>query len=100
VYTDSLEFYAMTREAAKRRIDPAETIYNDLKPFFRRHRKTEGGHAGVPTKKKAMRDANALLDGKRDGKIVIENIGAKTTGGKHKVIDEKFDDSAQYKMEE
>ncbi len=34
-YTDGLEFYASVREAAKRRVDPAETIYNDLETFFK-----------------------------------------------------------------
>ena len=43
---------------------------------------------------------NALLHGKKDGKIVIENIKPKISGGKHKVIDEKFTDSAQYKETE
>jgi hypothetical protein len=100
VYTDSLEFYAMAREASKRRIDPAESIYHDLKPFFRRRRKTEGGHAGVQTEKKNKRDADALMRGKRDGRIVIENISPKLTGGVHKVIDEKFDGDTQFKETE
>jgi len=34
-YTDGLEFYASVREASKRRVDPAETIYNDLEVFFK-----------------------------------------------------------------
>jgi hypothetical protein len=34
-----------------------------------------------------------LLHGRRDGKIVIENVNPKQIGGKHKVLDEKFNDS-------
>jgi hypothetical protein len=50
------------------------------------------GRVSLP-QKQTLRDANALLHGKRDGKIVIENVNPKLTGGKHKVIDEKFDNS-------
>ena len=39
----------------------------------------------------------ALLKGKKDGKVVVENIKPKITGGKHKVIDEHFTDSAEFK---
>jgi hypothetical protein len=83
VYTDSLEFYAMAREAAKRRIDPAEAIYNELKPFFKRRRK----NTDKPTVKKTLSHANALLHGDRDGEIVIKNLSPKVTGGAHEVID-------------
>jgi uncharacterized protein (DUF1919 family) len=44
-YTDSLEYYASVREAAKRRIDGAESIYRHLEPFFKTmgRRKVTGG---------------------------------------------------------
>jgi len=96
VYTDALEYYAIVREAAKRRVDAAETIYNELFRFFKR-----GSRAGdQPTKKQTKRDFNALNNGKRDGKLVIENIKPKTIAGKRKVIDEKFADSVEYKETE
>jgi hypothetical protein len=94
VYTDALEFYASVREAAKRRIDAAESIHSELATSFEsRGRRPEG----EPTEKEIKRDMNALLHGKRDGKIVIENVKPKVSGGKHKVIDEKFTDEAQFK---
>jgi hypothetical protein len=96
VYTDALEFYASVREAAKRRVDAAETLYKELEIFFK-HKKTQGEE---PTEKQTLRDANALLHGKRDGKIVIENINPKLVGGKHKVIDEKFNSSERFKETE
>jgi hypothetical protein len=37
------------------------------------------------------------LKGRKDGKVVIENISPKTTGGTRKVIDETFKGSAQFK---
>ena len=92
-YTDALEFYASVREAAKRRVDAAETIHHDLSQFFRRHRmETE-----EPTEKQAKKDFNALLHGKHDGKLVIENISPKLTGGKRKLVDETFRDTARFK---
>jgi hypothetical protein len=75
-------------------------VFCDLSPFFHRpSRLGEGGSAGE-TEKQQLRDAKAYIKGKRDGKIVIENIKPKVTGGKHKVIDERFTDSAQFKETE
>jgi len=92
-YTDALEFYSSVREAAKRRVDAAETLHNALSPFFKRHHiETE-----QPTEKQELRDAKSLIHGKHDGKIVIENIRPKLTGGKRKVIDETFRDTAEFK---
>jgi len=100
LYTDALEYYASVREAAKRRVDPAETLFNDLAVFF----KSRGTHTGEdeaePTQKQIKRDFNALQHGKRDGKIVIENIKPKTTAGIHKVIDETFKNTAEFKQSE
>jgi hypothetical protein len=81
------------RETAKHRVDPAETLYNDLYTFFKR-----GARMGEePTARKTITDTKALLHGKKDGKIVIENVKPHLTGGKHKIIDETFKDSAQFK---
>ena len=92
-YTDALEFYASVREAAKRRVDAAETIYHDLSTFFKRVTPIQD----EPTEKKAKRDFNSLLHGKHDGKLVIENVSPKLTRGKRKIIDETFKDTAQFK---
>ena len=96
-YTDALEFYASIREAAKRRVDAAETIHNELSPFFKsRGRRTEEEDA-EPTKKEALRDFKGLESGKHDGKLIIENIKPKLTGGKRAIVDETFKDSAKFK---
>ena len=81
------------REAAKRRVDAAETLHNALSVFFR-HRKTENEE---PTENQAIKDFKALMHGKHDGKIFIENEKPKLTGGKRKIIDEKFKDSEKFK---
>ena len=96
IFSDILKFYASVREAAKRRIDPAETINKDLETFFTRKK----GEGGAPTQKKAIRDAKALIEGRRDGKIAAEHIKPKLAGGKHEIIDETFKDSASFKETE
>jgi hypothetical protein len=40
------------------------------------------------------------LNGKRDGKILVENINPKAAGGVHKVLDEKFANNEHYKETE
>jgi len=96
-YTDALEFYASVREAAKRRVDAAETIFNELSPFFRSHGRRMEDSETPPTKKQALRDFKALESGKHDGILVIENRKPKLTGGKRKIIDETFKDTAEFK---
>ena len=96
-YTDALEFYSSVREAAKRRVDAAETLHNTLSIFFKHHK---GETEEQPTQKKALRDFKALQHGKHDGKLVIENISPKMTGGKHRIIDETFTDNAQFRETE
>jgi pantothenate kinase type III len=81
------------REASQRRIDGAETIHRELEAFFRRHRAA----TDEPTEDELERDIKALLRNKRDGKVVIESVKPKLTGGTRKVIDQKFNDSAKFK---
>jgi len=96
-YTDALEFYASVKEAAKRRVDPAETIYNALEVFFGKTKRVGKDGKPVLTKKQLERDERAIASGKKDGRIIIENVSPKMTGGVHKVIDETFKDSEQFK---
>jgi hypothetical protein len=96
VYTDALEYYSQVTDAAKRRVDPAETLRNDLYTYFKR-----GSYKGEePTVKKLMRDAKAIARGTKDGKIEIENIKPHLTGGVHKALDETYRDKAAFKEDE
>ena len=79
------------------RVDAAESIYNELHEFFRNMGQHE---TAEPTQKKIKRDVDALLHGRKDGEVIIKNIKPKTTGGKRKVIDETFKDSAEFKETE
>jgi hypothetical protein len=61
-YADGLDFYAAVREAAKRRVDASETLYEELRASF------EGkGKKGEdePTEKQLLRDAKSVARGKK-----------------------------------
>ena len=96
VYTDALEYYSQVQDAARRRVDSAESLYAELNGFFR-HGSRNGEE---PTEKQIKRDVNSLLKGKKDGEVIIKNIKPKTAGGKHEVIDETFRDTAAFKETE
>jgi hypothetical protein len=93
IYTDGLEYYSQVQDAAHRRVDSAESLYSELHGFFRHGKRT----TDEPTEQEVERDIHSLLKGRKDGKVVIENISPKTTGGTRKVIDETFKNSAQFK---
>ncbi|MDR0476314.1 MAG: hypothetical protein LBH43_21935, partial [Treponema sp.] len=76
-YTDGLDFYAAVREAAKRRVDAAESIYEDLFDTYFKRQKS----AGKPeTKKEQLRDAKGIINGTREGEFKAVNIKPKLTG--------------------
>jgi hypothetical protein len=98
IYTNALEYYSQVQDAAKRRIDSAESLYSELHGFFR-HSTTENGFGerAAPAQKKTKRDINALMKGKKDGEVIIRNINPKFIAGKREVIDETYKSSAKYK---
>jgi hypothetical protein len=96
-YTDALEFYSSVREAAKRCVDAAETLYTALSPFFKSMGKRHETEGAEPTRKQQLRDFKALQSGKHDGVLVIENQKPKLVGGKRKIIDETFKDTEKFK---
>jgi len=74
-------------------------LYNALSPFFKSHGRRGVNGEEVDTEKQELRDAKALIHGKHDGKLIIENVKPKLTGGSRKIIDETFKDSAKFKGE-
>ena len=98
VYTDALEYYSQVKDAAGRRVDAAESIYNELFEFFRNMGQRE--NEDQPTQKQAKKDFNAVMKGKKEGKVGAENIKPKTTGGKREIIDETYKGSASFKESE
>jgi hypothetical protein len=95
IYTNALEYYSQVQDAAKRRVDAAENLYEELHGFF----KKMGPHENPdqPTQKQTKRDINSLLHGKKDGEVIIRNISPKITGGTHEIIDETFKSNASFK---
>jgi len=99
-FTDAGEFYKSVQEAARRRIDGAESIFRELAPFFRTGRRKKENGEPVETNKKALRDMRGLERGTRQGRMIIENIKPKLVGGKHEIIDQTFTDDTRFKETE
>jgi len=98
VYSDdglrmSLIFYNMVREMSRRGDPIAKALFVTLQPFFKKTKKV----TGTLTEKEAEREMHALLHGTKDGKLVVENVKPKMSGGKRKVIEEKFTDTEKFK---
>jgi len=92
----ALLYYTAVREAARGRVPGARAIFETLRLFFKRTRNT----STEPTEPEVERDVKALLHGKKDGKIVIENETPKTKGGKHLVVDETHKDKLNFRESE
>jgi len=100
VYTDALEYYNAVKEAAKRRVDPAETLAKELGVMFKRMGSRIKDPEAPPTIKQTNREIRALERGTKSGRVVIENIKPKITGGVRKIEDETFTDKASFKETE
>jgi hypothetical protein len=95
-YQMALMYYNSVRDASRRRIQGAKAIFEELRSFFKRTKRI----TDEPTENEVERDVKALLKGKKDGKIVIENERPHLTGGKHLVVDETRKDKAAFKETE
>jgi hypothetical protein len=83
-FTMALIFYNMVRSMSRRGDPIAMELFRTLSTFFRRTRRA----AEEPTTKELERDIHALLHGKKDGKIVVENVSPVATKGVRKVVDD------------
>lgn len=95
-YRMALLYYTAVREAARGRVPGAKAIFDTLRLFFKRTRNA----SSEPTEPEVERDVKALLHGKKDGKIIIENETPHTKGGKHVVVDETYNDKADFRESE
>jgi len=57
IFTDAGEFYNSVKEAARRRVDGAESIYKELAPFYKTGKRMNKNGEPVETLKKEERDA-------------------------------------------
>jgi hypothetical protein len=78
---------------AKRGDPMARALAETLKTYFKKKK----SDSEEPTQKGLLRDIKALEHGKKDGKIIIENISPHMTGGVHKVVDETFKGKAAFR---
>ena len=92
----AMMYYGAVRDAARRRIPGAQTIFQTLQLFFRRPSRA----SEEPTEPELKHDINALLHGKKDGKIIIENEKPRLVGGKHLVVDEIHKDKIGFREAE
>jgi len=92
----ALMYYNSVRDASRRRVPGAEAVFQVLQLFFQRPRRG----SDEPTEIELKHDVNALLHGKKDGKIIIENEAPHTTGGKHLIIDETHKDKVNFRENE
>jgi len=92
----ALEYYNSVRRLALAGDAGAIAVFNMLEPFFRRTRRA----GEQPTEHELERDVHALLHGKKDGRIVIENERPHMTGGKHAVIDQTHKPEGEWKVTE
>ena len=84
----ALSFYDNVKQAATiSRMPEALAIFRTLNPFFKRGSRTTA-NGGEPTEKQLLKDAKALIKGKKDGKLLLENEIPHAEHGKHVVIDE------------
>jgi ribosomal protein L40E len=89
-----LMYYNSVREAARRGVPGAQAAFRALQLFFRRGRRTD---MEEPTETQLLRDARALLHGKKDGKIVIEGQAKHTAAASHAAIDDTFKPHGAFK---
>jgi hypothetical protein len=92
-FTMALIYYNMVREMSRRGDPIAMELFNTLRIFFRRTKRI----TAEPTEKELERDIHSLLHGKKDGRIVIENITPKASGGGRKVVDDVHKSKAMIK---
>ena len=86
LYGMALLWYRNIQVLAQRRVPGAEAIYRELRTHFRNRRPLS---ADQPiTQKQLLRDAKALLHGKKDGEIVIEGKAKHTIAAEKSVTDD------------
>jgi len=83
----------MVKEMSRLGEPTAMELFRALQPFFKKTKR----NPEKLTEKKLEKDARAVMLGKKDGRIIVENINPKLTGGTHKVIDEAFTDTEKFR---
>jgi hypothetical protein len=84
IFREALRIYGSLREQARNRVPGAAPLFEALQIYFQRRSRRQGSE---PTIKELEHDFHALIRGKADGELIIENETPKVTGGKRTVVD-------------
>jgi len=76
-------YYTTARDTARRKIPEAMQVYEKLRLFWNKRRRTNG----EPTEREVMCDARALMRGKKDGEVTVKNESDRVVKGERVVID-------------
>ena len=77
-------YYTAARDGARRKNPEAQQVYDMLRLFWKRPRRT----SEEPTEQELMRDARAFRHGKADGAMAIANESPHVTRGRRQVVDD------------
>ena len=79
-------YYTAAREGARQKNPEAVQVYDMLKSFWKRPRRI----MDEPTEMEMLRDAKALLRGRKDGQVSISNESDSVIKGKKVLVDNTF----------
>jgi hypothetical protein len=79
-------YYTLAREGAKRNNPEAVQVYDMLRLFWKRPRRI----MEEPTEMEMLRDAKALLRGRKDGMVSVRNESDSVIKGKKVIVDNTF----------
>ena len=96
LYRQALSYYGAVRDAALRRVEGAQVLFDRLRQFFRRTRPM----GEEPTEPEVERDVRSLLHGKKEGEVIIRSETPHLVGGNRTVIDETHKAKANFKIRE
>ena len=76
-------YYTTARDTARRKVPEAIQVFEKLRLFWRKRRRT----TGEPTEQEVLRDARALMRGSKDGEVAVKNESDRVVKGERVVID-------------
>jgi hypothetical protein len=95
-YSMALLYYNSAKEMSRRGDPNAIEIFRTLQQFFHRTKHS----ATNPTIKDTEHNANALIEGTREGEMYVKNEKARTVGGKRVIIDKTRSNKDTFKETE
>jgi len=79
-------YYAAARDGARRKNPEARQVYDMLKLFWRKRRRSNGNEE--PTEREVQRDVRVLMRGTKDGTVTIRNESPVVSGGMREIVDD------------